>query len=482
VDRCGSWRLRERLPSEGGLEVWDAEHDDGRRGQLRRLPGPVLLMDDEQRGFVDNLARSRTAAHDALLAVLDGGEADRDLFVVTSAPPAGASTLLELRQQVRTSGGLTLGQVLRIGEAIAAALHALHEAGAYHGALHARSVFLTPGDDVLLGRAAVATLAREDPPEPFGAADDVRRLGALLWEALCDRRLLFGAPEPPSRLRADVPPAVDAALVRALADEPHARFASAAAFGEALARARAALEGRAAHSELRPLASAASPTAAATTTKPPAPAPRRLDVPIFAPEPRRGPSPYAIFGGAIALLVAGVFALAGMIAYAAMSIESVTVLDDVEQPVPVPAPAPAPTEPSSVRLSGPGGHSEPLPPPTPTVLQIWLQGCADCMPKFEAVQRVYKSGALAGVPIVNIAFGKADPAWATKYGVADRLVIDQGSAIVQPLGIGTFTTIVMYPNGAWTPVPVVEQGYADALRRALARPAQSGDRRWMPSR
>ena len=73
-----------------------------------------------------------------------------------------------------------------------------------------------------------------------------------------------------------------------------------------------------------------------------------------------------------------------------------------------------------------------------------------------------------GVPVINVAYGNASEEWAKSYGVDERLVYDPGSALVQPLGIGTFTTLVMDAEGN-----VIHRdyprnpGYADRVRAAL---------------
>ena len=80
----------------------------------------------------------------------------------------------------------------------------------------------------------------------------------------------------------------------------------------------------------------------------------------------------------------------------------------------------------------------------PVVINVWLQGCADCMPAFEAWRRVRASHALDDVHVVNVAYGSATHEFAAKYGVNDHLTFDpDGSRIVRQQSIGSFTTLVL---------------------------------------
>lgn len=90
-----------------------------------------------------------------------------------------------------------------------------------------------------------------------------------------------------------------------------------------------------------------------------------------------------------------------------------------------------------------------MPPGTLAIIHVWLQGCQDCMPAFEAMRRLEDEGGLGvDIPIYNVAYGEADPTWAMRYGVRTNLAYDVGGAsVVRPLGIGTFTTLVVDRDG-----------------------------------
>ena len=120
-------------------------------------------------------------------------------------------------------------------------------------------------------------------------------------------------------------------------------------------------------------------------------------------------------------------------------------------------------------LHGPSGDVT-MPPATRSVVHVWLQGCQDCMPAVEAFHAMKDAGRLdvADLPVVNVAYGGARTEWAAQYGLDDKLVFDpSGKALVQPLGIGTFTTVVLDPQG-WIRFKdrPDNAGYADRLAGA----------------
>lgn len=137
------------------------------------------------------------------------------------------------------------------------------------------------------------------------------------------------------------------------------------------------------------------------------------------------------------------------------------------------------------RLSGPGGTIA-LPPARRTVVNVWLQGCSDCMPAFEAMAKLEREGGLGvDVPVINVAYGEADLAWAQRYGVASTLVYDPGGAnVVRPLGISTFTTLVVDPDGTIVHRDRPDRpAYAMRVRTALgvsSPPIDPGSRKLPP--
>lgn len=119
---------------------------------------------------------------------------------------------------------------------------------------------------------------------------------------------------------------------------------------------------------------------------------------------------------------------------------------------------------------GPDGPKT-LPLERAFIANVWLQGCQDCMPSFEAWKKLYEEGEIPkSLPIVNVAYGNVEPAWAERYGLRDMLLVDgDGQKLVKPQMIKTFTTLVVAADRkiVWRGQPR-DPRYLDRLKAALA--------------
>ena len=262
------------LLGKGGMgAVWAARH--------LRLPGKrvaikVLLggMEDAQA-----LARFRREAevasrigHAGIVEVLDFNQlADGTPYQVLEYL-AGESLGARLRR-----GPLPLATALDFARQIGSALAAAHRAGVVHRDLKPENIFLCPTDagGVVAERVKVLdfgiskirgsqTLKTQDqvligtpqymaPEQASGqnaavdARTDLFALGAIVYEMLAGRpafsgdsvvavimNVVTGTPAPLAGLAPGAPPEVLAAIDRALAKKPEARFPDVAAFIEAL--------------------------------------------------------------------------------------------------------------------------------------------------------------------------------------------------------------------------------------------------------
>jgi len=90
--------------------------------------------------------------------------------------------------------------------------------------------------------------------------------------------------------------------------------------------------------------------------------------------------------------------------------------------------------------------------PGPAIVNVWLENCRDCMPAFEAWNHFVVDQRIAGeigkdARVYNVAYGSASNAFARTYTVDDNLSFDAGDRFVRPLGISSFTTLVLDKDG-----------------------------------
>lgn len=164
----------------------------------------------------------------------------------------------------------------------------------------------------------------------------------------------------------------------------------------------------------------------------------------------RGPSLQRFQGGSLVALIAASVAVGTGLAFAGLQAlqwweRRQFAEAQMELAVQLAPPAAGVTRLNATTLQGPKA-SLTLPPGRPMIVNVWLQGCADCMPAFSA-WREHRGKLSTAFPVANIAYGQADEAWARSYLVDDTLVFDEGSAVVKPLGIGSFTTLVVDADG-----------------------------------
>ncbi|MFJ9899440.1 serine/threonine-protein kinase [Streptomyces sp. NPDC091280] len=256
VEQIGRYRLERRLGSGAFGTVWLA-HDD-------ELEAPVAVkvladnwahrMDIHER-FLAEARLLRRAGSNRVVQVYDIGELPdgRPYFVMEYAD---AGTYAELL----AAGPLPVPEMLRLTALAARGAAALHEAGIVHRDIKPSNVLLRTAPDgtarVLLadlglakslaqasGLTLAAGSAGYQPPEqarPGSGIDeraDVYSLGALGYELVTGT--VPGAPGQvvrPDRLRPDLSPEVQRALLRALEPDRERRWPSARAFAQELER------------------------------------------------------------------------------------------------------------------------------------------------------------------------------------------------------------------------------------------------------
>jgi len=214
--------------------------------------------------FIERFRNEAQAAarisHENIANVYDTGSADGTYYIVMEFVEG-----TDLKQRLRRDGPLPVLTALEIGRQIAAALEAAHAKGLVHRDIKPHNVLLNREGKVKVTDFGIAKLvsdsedtgviigsvhylspeqARGDATTP---ASDIYALGCVLFEVLTGRTVFEGensmavahkqiyepAPHPRS-LRPEIPPQVEALILRCLQKDSAARFQTAAEVKNAL--------------------------------------------------------------------------------------------------------------------------------------------------------------------------------------------------------------------------------------------------------
>ncbi len=226
-------------------------------------------FDDEagQRRFQRECALTgRLTGHPNIITVLDSGFlADGHPFLTMEYCPNGS-----LADRIQRSGPLPPDEVSRIGVKIAAALHTAHQRGVIHRDVKPENILITPFGEPALADFGISTSATAGTVtaaytpthaapevllgETADARTDLYTLGSTLYQLLTGKPAfaqtergglarfvqdVLNAP-PPSLEGLAVPEPIRATIGAAMAKDPAARPASAAAFGQMMQDAQRA--------------------------------------------------------------------------------------------------------------------------------------------------------------------------------------------------------------------------------------------------
>jgi serine/threonine-protein kinase len=259
------YTLIQRIGSGGMADVWSA--DDamlGRQVALKFLH--ERFGADEQ--FVERFRREAQAAaglqHPNVVGVYDRGEHDERYWIAMEYVQ-GAS-LKDLIDR-----GLSGSETVEIVRQILQGVRFAHERGIVHRDLKPQNVLVDAEGrarvtDFGIARAGASEITQTgsvlgtaqylSPEQAQGletnATSDLYSVGVILYEALTGRvpfeaetavaialKQISEIPRPPRQLNPEIPPALNAIVLRALAKDPKDRFASATEFLAALDEAEA---------------------------------------------------------------------------------------------------------------------------------------------------------------------------------------------------------------------------------------------------
>ena len=262
------YRLVQEAGGGGMATVYVAEDlRHGRRVAVKVLrPDLAAALGSER--FLREIRIAAPLAHPHILPLHDSGEADGFLFYVMPFVEGES-----LRDRLVREGQLSVGDAVRIAREVADGLAHAHSAGIVHRDIKPENILFLGGHAVVADfgvatavRAAggarltetglaVGTPLYMSPEQAMGQGEvdgrsDLYSLACVLYEMLAGDTPFGGASiqavvarklaDPVPRLstvRDTVPPALEAALGRALARIPADRFATVAEFAEAVANA-----------------------------------------------------------------------------------------------------------------------------------------------------------------------------------------------------------------------------------------------------
>jgi len=316
----GKYRLIERLGRGGMAEVYRAYQPRLERDVAVKVMLGYLAEDDKFVGRFKREAKAVAALHYPNIVQIYDFDIEDDVYYMVMEYIDGETLKARLKRLNSEGKRIPLDEVARVFRALCDALDYAHAQGRVHRDIKPANVMfdgerlvltdfgiasIVGGTRYTASGAMVGTPAYMSPEQGQGDPGDVRSdvysLGVILYEMVTGR-LPFDADTPlaivlkhlneplppPSQVCADVPPAVERVILKALAKSPDDRYQSAGALAEALAAAVKGAE--------------VPPEALPSLREPRVEAAR--PAPVAKPAPPRRRMPWALIGVATLVIVA----------------------------------------------------------------------------------------------------------------------------------------------------------------------------------
>jgi eukaryotic-like serine/threonine-protein kinase len=255
------YRLERKIGSGGMADVWLAEDTELDRNVAIKILHDRFAQDSE---FVQRFQREAQSAaglqHPNVVGIFDRGSFGGSYFIAMEY--VDGPSLKDL-----VKGGMGTKDAINFTRQILNAARFAHRKGIIHRDLKPQNVLIDDegrarvadfgiarggeNSDITATGSVMGTAQYLSPEQaqgkPTTPRSDIYSIGVILYEALTGRVPFEGdsavavalkqvseAPRRPSAINPDVPPALDAVVMRALAKDPNARFKDADAFLKAL--------------------------------------------------------------------------------------------------------------------------------------------------------------------------------------------------------------------------------------------------------
>src|SRR5437868_7363334 len=258
------YRILRKLGTGGMANVYLAEDEVlGRRVAIKILNDRHAGDDQFVERFRREAKNAASLSHPNIVSIYDRGEAEGTYYIAMEYLDGRS-----LKELIVARGPAPIHLAVDYARQVLAAIRFAHRNGIVHRDIKPHNVLVDAEGrlkvtDFGIARAGASQMteagsiigtAQYLSPEqakgaPVDQTSDLYSLGVVLYELLTGTvpftgdtpveiamKHLSATPQPPSRLRPDVPPDLDAIVLRALAKDPHDRYASAEQMDADLAR------------------------------------------------------------------------------------------------------------------------------------------------------------------------------------------------------------------------------------------------------